>query len=129
MEAARRPRLSKPLIAILEDDDGLRRAIERLLRVAGYRTCTFASPADADLRASVAMARCLIADVQLPGTSGPAFYASLPLPRPPAIFVTANDTPATRATVRAAGARELLTKPFPGSDLLAAVERATRDAS
>ncbi|AJP59407.2 hypothetical protein UC34_04130 [Pandoraea vervacti] len=129
MEPARRPRPSMPLIAILEDDDGFRRAIERLLRVAGYRTCAFASPADPDLLTSVAMARCLIADVQLPGTSGPAFYASLPSPRPPAIFVTACDTPATRATVRAAGAKELLTKPFPGSDLLAAIERATRGAS
>lgn len=128
MEHVRRPPSSKPLIAILEDDDGLRRAIERLVTVAGYRSATFSSAKDAGIAECVAQARCLVADVQLPGTSGPAFYASLSLPRPPVVFVTAYDTAAARRSAYAVGASDWLTKPFLGSDLLTAIERAMGNA-
>ncbi|VVE27602.1 response regulator [Pandoraea anhela] len=126
MEPARRPLPSEPFVAILEDDEGLRRAIARLLTIAGYRTSTFSSTTDDGIVACMAHARCLVADVHLPGVSGPAFYASIPWPRPPVVFITAQDTSSVRDTIRAIGANELLAKPFLGSDLLAAVERATR---
>ncbi|ODP35544.1 response regulator [Pandoraea sp. ISTKB] len=129
MEHARRPLPSETFVAILEDDEGLRRAIERLLSIAGYRTRAFSSPTDADIVESVTRARCLVADIQLPGVTGPAFYALLPLPRPPVVFVTAHDTSSLRDAVRGIGSHELLKKPFLGSDLLAAVERATRNVA
>lgn len=117
--------LPRKLIVILEDDTGMRRAVDRLLRIAGYRTRAFESAAEDGLMQCISSAWCLVADVQLPGLTGPAFYASLPEPRPPVVFVTAYDSAPTRADVHRAGADELLTKPFLGSDLLSAIERVT----
>lgn len=119
---------SKKLIAILEDDTGMRRAVERLLNISGYRTCSFASTEEMGVFESVTIAYCMVVDVELPGASGPAFYEALALPRPPVVFVTAHDSEKTREAVKHAGARELLTKPFLGSDLLGAIDRATRGA-
>ncbi|MGC7403142.1 response regulator [Pandoraea pneumonica] len=119
---------SKNLIAILEDDTGMRRAVERLLNISGYRTCSFASTDEMGVVESVTIAYCMVVDVELPGASGPAFYEALAQPRPPVVFVTAHDSEKTRAAVLRVGASELLTKPFLGRDLLDAIERATRVA-
>ncbi|VVD75820.1 Response regulator protein TmoT [Pandoraea iniqua] len=119
----------RKLIAILEDDTGMRRAVERLLKLYGFRTRSFAGADDVGLVQCVGSAYCLVADVQLPGTSGPAFFATLPHPRPPVVFVTAYDNDKTRADIGRIGVAELLTKPFLGGDLLAAIERAARTSS
>ncbi|WP_144142208.1 response regulator transcription factor [Paraburkholderia sp. BCC1884] len=114
------------LIMILEDDVSLRRAVERLLSVSGFDTRSFASAEEPDVLESASSACCLILDVQLPGLSGPAFYETLRPPRPPAVFVTAFDNPATREAVRRAGPHALLIKPFLGHALVAAVREAIR---
>lgn len=116
----------RKLIAILEDDTGMRRAVERLLTISGYRTRAFTSAGEDGVAESMRAAYCVVADVNLPGLSGPAFYQALPPPRPPVVFVTAYDNEAARAEIRQSGGRELLTKPFLGNDLLSAIERAAR---
>ncbi|BET09906.1 response regulator [Pandoraea sputorum] len=117
---------SRKLIAILEDDTGMRRAVERLLTISGYRTRVFTSAGEDGVADCIRTAYCVVADVNLPGLSGPAFYRALPSPRPPIVFVTAYDNEAARAEIRRAGGREILTKPFLGNDLLSAIERAAR---
>ncbi|PVX60003.1 response regulator [Paraburkholderia unamae] len=112
------------LIVILEDDSGLRSAIERLFRLSGFKTRSFRSAEELGAADCASSARCLIVDVQLPGTSGPAFYGTLQLPRPPAVFITAYDEPATRRPVEGSGVHALLTKPFLGAALLGAVNEA-----
>lgn len=120
-------------IVILEDDAGLRRAIERLLRLSGYGARSFESAQEAGAVACASSAACLIVDVQLPGVSGPDFYAALNAPRPPVVFITAYDNASTRRAVGAIGAIDaigtigahpFLTKPFMGDALLEAVRRA-----
>jgi len=115
-----------PLIVILEDDAGLRRAVERLLKLSGFNARTFESAEEPDLLAWASRAACLVLDVQLPGMSGPAFYLSVPAPRPPAVFITAFDGPATRRALANVGQHVLINKPFLGKDLLAAVHAAVR---
>lgn len=114
------------LILILEDDAGLRRAIERLLRLSGYGTRSFRSVEDSGVSQWAATACCLVIDVQLPGLSGPAFYHGLSAPRPPAVFITAYDGVATRNAVESAGGHTLLAKPFLGEALLDAIQQAIR---
>ncbi|WP_176060792.1 response regulator [Paraburkholderia sp. BCC1876] len=115
---------TEPLIVVVEDDDGMRRALQRLLRVSGFDTLTFES-AEAFVSANLARApHCLVLDVQLPGASGPRFYEQLGVQRPPAVFITAHDSSATRSAILSAGGHELLTKPFVASDLLDAIARA-----
>jgi len=115
-----------PLIVIVEDDAGMRRAIERLLRLSGFATRAFESAEDVGLVACAPAARCLVLDVQLPGASGPAFYSTLAEPRPPAVFITAFDGRATRLALSRIGLYTLLSKPFLGRDLLDAITRETR---
>ncbi|WP_321937890.1 response regulator [Paraburkholderia sp. J8-2] len=116
------------MIVIVEDDAGLRRALERLLRYSGFRTRSFRSAEDANLFELASTARCLVIDVQLPGLSGPAFYDTLHAPRPPAVFMTAYDGARMRGAVESTGAHALLTKPFPGEVLVEAIAKATATA-
>lgn len=117
---------TQPLIVIVEDDAGMRRALQRLLRVSGFDTLVFES-AEAFAQANDSrLPHCLVLDVQLPGASGPRFYEQFGSSRPPVVFITSHDTPATRGAVASAGAHELLIKPFVASDLLDAIARAVR---
>ncbi|MBN3855072.1 response regulator [Paraburkholderia sp. Ac-20340] len=113
-------------IVIIEDDAGLCRAMERLFRLSGFVTRSFHSAEDAGMSQYVASAHCLVVDIQLPGASGPAFYGTLHAPRPPIVFITAFDAPATRHAVASAGNHALLAKPFLGAALLKAVDEAMR---
>jgi FixJ family two-component response regulator len=115
-------------VVILEDDAGLRRALERLLRLSGFRTRAFRSAEDGNVFESACAACCLVIDVQLPGMSGPAFYRTLSPLRPPVVFMTAFDGTRTRRDLESAGTYVLLTKPFLGEVLIDAVCKATGKA-
>jgi FixJ family two-component response regulator len=113
-------------ILIVEDDAGMRHAIERLLRAKGYATQTFDS-AEALLRTqAVDHAACLVLDVRLPGLSGFELRARLAEAGTtlPVVFITAHDEPVGREAARRAGAFAYLLKPFAGAELLDAVARA-----
>jgi FixJ family two-component response regulator len=121
-----------PVIAVIDDDASVRRAVQRLLQAAGWTVETFAT-ARAFLEAGErARPACLVLDVHLPGMSGlqlqehlAAAGAALPI-----VFITAYDDEATRARVQRAGAVAYLRKPFEQGTLLEAVSRAIgRDAS
>jgi FixJ family two-component response regulator len=116
-----------PLIVIIEDDAGLRRAIERLLRLSkGFDPKPYGSAEASEVQRYSMNARCLIIDVQLPGQSGPSFYSGLPEPRPPVIFISAFDGPATQRALSTVGEHTLIIKPFLRKDLLAALDLAMR---
>ena len=115
-------------IVVVEDDQSMSQAIERILRAGGFVAHTFRS-AEAALAASVASASdCLVLDISLPGMSGFDLYRRLASTgaRLPAIFITAHDEPAIREEAERLGARSYLPKPFSGRTLLDAVTRATR---
>ncbi|SAK75422.1 two component sigma54 specific Fis family transcriptional regulator [Caballeronia temeraria] len=109
---------TKQTIVIVEDNDGMRRALERLLTLAGYNALAYESAEALDAASGIERAGCLVLDVQLPGASGPTLYAQLREPRPPAIFVTSHDNETTRLAVANAGGVHFLVKPFAGTDLL-----------
>ncbi|QSN60792.1 response regulator [Caballeronia sp. M1242] len=109
---------TKKTIVIVEDDDGMRRALQRLLRLAGYDALAYESAEAYSAAGGIESAWCLVLDVQLPGVSGPTLYARLVEPRPPAIFITSHDNETTRLAVANAGGLHCLVKPFAGTDLL-----------
>ncbi|WP_250454658.1 response regulator [Caballeronia sp. ATUFL_M2_KS44] len=113
-------------IVIVEDDDGLRRALQRLLKLAGFDTLAFESAEALQAANVVERAGCLVLDVQLRGMSGPALYEQLGASRPPAVFITSHDNASTRHAVARAGGVELLIKPFAGTDLLEVIARTGR---
>ena len=113
-------------IVVVEDDSGLRRALKRVLSVAGFRIRAFAD-AEELLEASAARtASCLVLDVHLPLLSGFELYERLRTESggcPPAVFISAYDEPDARQQATSAGAA-YLPKPFAGRQLLAAVRQA-----
>jgi len=113
-------------VLVIEDDEGMREAIESLLNAAGYATTAYAS-AEALLAAGTpGDARCIVSDVRLPAMSGLELIAELRKRGacPPVILITAHDTPALRGEAGQHGAAAYLPKPFARSALLHAIEGA-----
>lgn len=112
-------------VALVEDDEGLRRAIERLLTASGHEVATFESAEALLASGDFAEVACLILDVRLPGLSGFELRERLDALdcHPPVIYVTAFDDPATHRRAEREGAPCFL-KPVPGSVLLGAVRAA-----
>ena len=113
-------------IVLVEDDAGMRSALEQLLVAGGYAVSTFVA-AEALLGSAVAeKADCLVLDVRLPGLSGLELRERLASRgiTVPVIFMTAHDDALTRERVEAVSPVAYLLKPFAGRQLLDAVARA-----
>ena len=117
--------MSRPLIAIVDDDPAVLRALHRLVQANGYTVESFAS-ARAFLDASTRPA-CLVLDVHLNGT-GFELQERLAVDdrKIPIIFITADDGDATRRRIRESGAVTHLFKPVDRPALLDAIRRAIR---
>ena len=115
-------------VAIIDDDDLMRSALEGLLKEAGFPSRTFAS-AEEFLRSGDCLdAACLIADIRMPGMSGLDLQAQLNLKgiRIPTIFITAHGDARMRMQALRAGAVEFLTKPFDDEVLVDSVRAALK---
>jgi FixJ family two-component response regulator len=113
-----------PQVFVIDDDDGVRSALQTLLRSVGLRVSTFGSPAEFLASQRPDGPSCLVLDVRLPGLSGLDFQAELTKAeiRVPIIFITGHgDIPMTVRAMKA-GAVEFLSKPFRDQDLLDAVQ-------
>ena len=103
-----------PLIAIVDDDDLFRTAVEKLVRSLGFSACTFAS-AESYLQSSIVETTCcLIADVQMPNMNGLELQAQLAHQGfdIPIIFLTAYPDDAVKARALNGGAICFLHKPL-----------------
>jgi FixJ family two-component response regulator len=110
-------------VVVVEDDAGLRTALEKVLSAGGHSPRMFES-AEALLASGVAAgAGCLVLDIRLPGMSGVELYRELAArgDAPPVIFMTAYDDPAVRLETERLGAAAYLVKPFRGRELVDAV--------
>lgn len=114
-----------PLIVVVDDDESMRHALQRLLTAAGFRARLFDSAEALAASGCAASADCLVLDCRLPGASGAEYYGSMAEPRPPAVFITAHDGPAVRRSVEEVGGRACIAKPFDGTRFLQLVARAT----
>jgi FixJ family two-component response regulator len=114
-------------VHVVDDDASFRTAIERRLKLAGYRVATYPSAQQLlDSPPDENQPGCILLDVQIPGLSGPELQdrlnelgSTLPI-----VFLTGHaDTPTTVQTIKA-GAEDFLTKPVEAEQLLGAIERA-----
>jgi CheY-like chemotaxis protein len=115
-----------PLIAIVEDDAGVRASLKRLVCSFGYLGSTFASAEEYLVSDLVCDTACLISDVQLPGMSGPDLQARLAADghEIPIVFVTGFFSESVRARTLAAGAVGYFAKPFDAATLIGCLEKA-----
>jgi FixJ family two-component response regulator len=114
------------LIAIVDDDDLMRNALQGLLKAVGLPARAFASAEEFLRSGQQHQTACLIADIRMPGMSGLELQAKLNADRCriPTIFITAHGDTKMRLQAMRAGAVEFLAKPFDDEVLLQNVRAA-----
>jgi FixJ family two-component response regulator len=116
-------------IAIIDDDNGIRQALRRMLSIAGFRVALFASAEDFLAAITACDAGCAVVDLELGKMSGlelaghPAMVAA----KLPIIFISGTADETARASAMALGCIEFLRKPFMPAELLDAIFRAIDD--
>jgi FixJ family two-component response regulator len=117
------------VVAIVDDDPGMRDALDLLLSSLGYQTEVFAS-AEEFLSASTASnPACLLVDIQLGGMSGLDLARKRLLTKRavPTVFMTGRHDEATQRQALEFGCVAFLHKPFPDDQLIESITRATGD--
>lgn len=123
-----------PTVFIVDDDPSVRKSLERLLRVSGYKTQAFASaeeflacrPCQNPMEPA-----CLVLDVRMPGISGLNLQQELGKAGVilPIVFITGHGSIPMSVQAMKNGAVDFLPKPFADEELLAAVEQALAKAA
>jgi len=121
----------KPLIAIVDDDESVCRAVRRLVRSLAMDAETFNSGQHfIDLLDAMPSFKpgCLILDVQMPGMNGLEVQNRLLMTgnTVPVIFITAHDEVGVREKALAAGAVAFLRKPFDDELLVKTLRQALK---
>jgi FixJ family two-component response regulator len=119
----------RKLVFVVDDDPGMLRGVQRLLREHGYDSVSFPSADAFQRHDKFDQAICVILDINLNGASGievrhrlKAAGISLPV-----IYITGRDNPATRMAAIESGCLAYLTKPFVARSLMEPIERASID--
>src|SRR3981081_1897047 len=114
------------MVAIVDDDDLMRGALEGLLKAVGLPAQAFASAEEFLKSGQQRQARCLITDLLMPGMSCLELQAHLNAERCriPIIFITAHGDEKMRMQALRAGAVEFMGKPFDDGALLDGVRAA-----
>lgn len=125
------PAASRTSVFVVDDDLSVRRALQRLIRSAGYSVETFASGReflDSDPRSA---SGCVVLDIHLGGMSGLEVQERLAARgvRMPVIVITAHDDAMTRARVESLGAVAYVRKPFDDRVLLEAIRKAVQSGA
>jgi FixJ family two-component response regulator len=118
------------LVAIIDDDDSLCRALGRLLRASGIRSISYRSAEAFLVDRAQSRFNCLVIDIQLGGISGIELSQMLAAAgsTTPVIFNTANDRPDMRALAMRTGCSAYLRKTAAGEAVLEAIHQATLGA-
>jgi FixJ family two-component response regulator len=120
--------MTRPLVAIVDDDESVRESLPDLLRGFGLAATVFDSAAAFLNFKDMAHIQCLLLDVSMPGMTGPELQQELVSRRIrlPIIFITGKADAIVRQSVIHSGAAAWLYKPFTESQLRAALDAALR---
>jgi len=118
--------LQSKFVAVVDDDDLVRTAMQGLLKSVGLPVRMYASGEVFLDSGDQHLTACLIADIQMPGMSGLDLQATLNAQRCqiPTIFITAHGDQEMRLRAMRAGAVEFLSKPFDDELLIESVRDA-----
>jgi FixJ family two-component response regulator len=115
-----------PVVYVVDDDEGIRKSLESLIRSVGLNVQTFESAQDFLAAKRQTGPGCLVLDVRLPGLSGLDLQSELARAEieTPIVFITGHGDIPMSVRAMKAGAVEFLTKPFRDQDLLDAIRQA-----
>jgi len=122
---------STAMVFVIDDDQSMRKSLERLLDAACYKVELFKSASEFLSRSAHAGPSCVIVDVRMPELNGIDFQKALiEVGREEQlVFITGHGDVPMCAKAMKAGAVDFLPKPFKSKQLLESVERAlTRSA-
>jgi len=113
------------MIAIVDDDHSVRRALSRLIQTAGYTSVEFESAEQYLLSDASSRSSCLLLDVHLPGMNGLELQDEIRKTHQdhPIIFITAFEDDQARNQALTQGAIAFLQKPLDVEQLLELIER------
>jgi FixJ family two-component response regulator len=113
-------------VSVVDDDESVRESLPDLLSSFGFDVRAFPSAESFLASDAVDATHCLVADIAMPGMTGPELQAQLKERRPalPIIFITGHGDETVRPRMLASGAVDCLLKPFSESALLDALYRA-----
>ena len=116
----------RPLVAVVDDEASVRKALRRLLATSDLDCALFASGRDFLESLQGKAPDCVLLDLHMPGLSGLDVQREMSRcgSRVPTIIITAHDEPANRAQCLSAGAVAYVRKPFDGSLLLSVIASA-----
>ena len=117
-----------PFVAVVDDEESVRKALKRLLRAAGLEAESYATGQEFLAQAATREPDCVVLDLHMPVMSGSQLLAQIrKMPRrPPVVVITAHDVPEKRDECLAAGACAYLRKPLEDRLLLNAISAALR---
>ncbi len=115
-----------PTVFVVDDDEGMRRALSLLLNTVGYRTAEFSSPKDFLHNFKADTAGCLVLDIRMPGMSGLELQQQLNKMGSmlPVIFITGHGDVPMAVQAMKDGAFEFVQKPFRDQELLDRINHA-----
>jgi FixJ family two-component response regulator len=109
------------IVAIVDDDESVRRSLRRLVQAAGYTVETFASARDYLAWLPTGQAACLVLDVHMKEMTGFQLQERLAVP---VVFITSDDDASTRLRIERSAAVGHLWKPFDEAAVLDVIRRA-----
>jgi FixJ family two-component response regulator len=109
-----------PYVAIVDDEEPVRKALSRLLRASGLETESYAGGREFLDAAVLRVPDCVLLDLHMPRMSGLQVLRAVQATRRwmPIVVITAHDAPETREQCLAAGATAYLRKPLEEHELL-----------
>jgi len=118
----------KPTIYIVDDDDGMRRALTVLMTTVGYQPVAFARPTEFLASFDPSQPGCLVLDVRMPEMSGLEVQQQLNRSGAmvPVILITGHGDIPMAVQAMKDGAFDFLQKPFRDQELLDRINAALK---
>jgi FixJ family two-component response regulator len=110
----------KNMVYLIEDDESVRKALQRLFRSASIEVRAFASAGEFLQLDEISQGACIVVDIQMPGLTGFDLQEELLAKkiRVPTIVISAKDDAETRERARKLGATAFFRKPVDGQALI-----------
>jgi FixJ family two-component response regulator len=117
----------RTIVAIIDDEESVRKSLVRMLQAKGLRVLAFPSAQEFLDSPQSRIVSCVVSDLRMPGLDGLGFQQMLrtKLPHLSMVFITGHGDISASVTAMKAGAVDFLEKPVKGAALLDAICRAT----
>lgn len=116
---------NEAMIAVVDNDESVRMALDSLLRSSGYKVRTYSGAHEFLFSQGPVITSCLISDIQMPEMDGIRMYEELAIMgiHIPVIFITGNPSAQRQPAGNTMKPIAFFPKPFSSEALLACIEK------